>query len=212
LHHDHHEYKSKNVILATGSHPISLNYTIPISEIPLDTAIDPYELAQLVFPYDRVAVIGSGQSAILLLKFLTEMGVRHIINLYTISLDETLASLKAETLEWAQYNLVGDSLAPSAIRRVYNDDRNRQQWLSQCNKVIYAVGYERNPLPKIRNASVDLDNNEGILGPHLFGVGIAFPEKEQLPNGRIIRRVGMTSFTRFLVKNLPVWLNMSTQS
>jgi pyruvate/2-oxoglutarate dehydrogenase complex dihydrolipoamide dehydrogenase (E3) component len=219
LKHKHRPYTSRNIILATGSHPISLNYTIPITQcdpichtiqqpvndISLDTAIDRYELARLISPHDCVAVIGSGQSAILLLMFLQELGVRQVVNLYTISHDETLASLKAETLEWAQQHL-------ASVQRVYNDDRNREQWLSQCNKVIYAVGYERNSLPRIRHASVDLDNNQGILGPHLFGVGIAFPEKEQQSDGRWVRRVGMTSFTRFLCKNVPVWLDASTLS
>lgn len=217
LKHERHHYTSRNVILATGSHPISLNYTIPITQcnpvchtvqrsvndIPLDTAIDRYELSRLISPHDRVAVIGSGQSAVLLLMFLQELGVRDVINFYTISHDETIASLKAETLEWAQQHL-------SSVHRIYNDDRNREQWLSQCNKVIYAVGYERNSLPRIRHASINLDNNQGIIGPHLFGVGIAFPEKEQQPNGRWIHRVGMTSFTRFLCKNVPLWLNVAT--
>jgi hypothetical protein len=209
LKHASHAYKSKNVVLATGSHPISLNYATPIEEIPLDTAIDRYELARLVVPTDRVAIIGSGQSAVLLLKFLTELGVSQITNFYTLSLQETLASLKAETLAWAEANLVAYPVNGIPIHRVYNDDANRDRWLSQCNKIIYAVGYERNPLPKIRHTSVDLDNNQGILGPHLFGVGIAFPEREQ-HNGRTIRRVGMMSFTRFLLRNMPIWIQHST--
>lgn len=209
-------YNSKNVVLATGSHPLTLNYGSVIPEIPLDTAIDKNRLSDAIYSHETIAVIGSGQSAILLLKFLSELGVQRIINFHTININETITNLKAETLDWAQTNLTnrrrdGNEFngLNTEIIRVYNDAVNRNHWLPQCSQVIYAVGYERNTLPRIRNTEVDLDNNEGILGPHLFGCGIAFPEKELHADGRVIRRVGIMSFTRFLNKNIPTWLESS---
>jgi len=205
----HRVDKANKVILATGSHPIELNYQTHLyntETIPLDLAIDQQKLAEYVDTSDTVAVIGSGQSAVLLLKYLTDLKVDKIINLHKITLEETVNTLKALTKRWALNFLASKN--KNSILRVSNSSVNREKWLPQCTKIIYAVGYERNPLPKIRGTSVDLEANDGILGQNLFGVGIAFPATEKDRDGHIIKRVGFTSFTRFLEQHFETWLEI----
>jgi len=201
--------KGDKIILATGSHPIELNYQTQLynsQTIPLDLAIDERKLSDYVDTSDTVAVIGSGQSAVLLLKYLTDLKVGHIINLHKITLEETVNSLKALTKKWALSFLASKN--KNSILRVSNSSVNREKWLPQCTKIIYAVGFERNPLPKIRGTPIDLEANDGILGQNLFGVGIAFPATEKDRDGHIIKLVGFTSFTRFLQEHFETWLQI----
>lgn len=192
------------VVLATGSHPVELNYQNHLY-IPLDVAIDEQKLSEYVTKEDTVCVVGSGQSAILLLKYLSDLHVARTVNLYKNSLEETVNSLKATTKRWATKFLLRPDQQRNVIR-VQNSSANRAKWLPQCTKLIYAVGYERNPLPKVRGVELDLESNNGVLGPNVFGVGIAFPDKEVAPDGHIIKKVGLTSFTRFLNKHIEDWL------
>jgi len=73
--------QTHNAILATGAEPLSLSYQGP-TEIQLDSALDQSLLATMVGPEDTVAVFGSGASAILLLKYLSEITVKQVINFY----------------------------------------------------------------------------------------------------------------------------------
>jgi len=72
---------AQHVILATGSHPKNLEYEQQ-KIISLDEALDRYKLAQLITPDDVVGVVGGAHSAILILKFLSELPVKHIYNFY----------------------------------------------------------------------------------------------------------------------------------
>ena len=67
-------------------HPKKLDYDCK-HEIPLDIALDKSALAQCITQQDTVAVVGSAQSAILLLKYLTELHCGRIINFYLIQLN-----------------------------------------------------------------------------------------------------------------------------
>lgn len=198
--------RADKVILATGSHPIDLNYqrSLYTQTIPLDLAIDEIKLSEYINSTDTVAVIGSGQSAVLIMKYLDELGVSQTINLYKMTLEESVKSLKAITKKWAVKFLLRKN--QDSIIRVPNTVNNREKWLPQCNKIIYAVGYERNPLPKIRGIGFDTEAHDGILSLNLFGVGIAFPSISEDSEGHVIRRVGFTSFTRFLDEHVPSWI------
>lgn len=62
------------------------------------------------------------------------------------------------------------------------------EWLPQCTKLIWAIGYERNQLPDLVNNAgspvmVESHDSQGRLCDDqgntlngLFGIGIAFPE------------------------------------
>lgn len=198
-------FTASHVVLAIGSHPKKLDYDC-CCEIPLDTALNKENLRQQISQKDTVAVVGSAQSAILLLKYLSEIQVGRIINFYRNPLEFGGESgLKAATARWAQDVLLKHP--PANLLRVYNSCDALKAWLPICTKIIYAVGYERNDLPTITNAPyLDFDDRNGMIGPRLFGIGIAFPEKYEDENGKTISRIGLLSFLEYAQEILPSWM------
>ncbi len=81
---DTNTYHSKNVILATGAEPEYLQHP-NIETIPFETAIDIDQLKNKVSSNDTIAVFGSSHSAIIILKYLTELGVKKIITIYYLN-------------------------------------------------------------------------------------------------------------------------------
>lgn len=207
-------YSSTHVVLATGSYPKRLDYNCK-NEIPLDIALDPAQLKQVVNEDDTVVVVGSSHSAILLLKFLSELKVRSIINLYKNPLKYAVdmgswilnssTGLNGATARWAHEVL--EKNPPKNILRLKNTKENREEVLKQCTKIIYAVGFERNSLPTIsQNPKLTYDETSGVIAPRLFGIGIAFPEKIVDPFGNIEYKVGLTSFMRYAQRVIPQWV------
>jgi len=199
---DGEKFTSGHVVLATGSHPRQLDYDCK-NEIPLDLAFDKKILATYVNPQDTVAVIGSAQSAILLLKHLTELSTGRIINFYRheVNIHNELFGM---TAEWAKNVLTVKP--PVQLLRLKNTPEALNAWLPICTKIIYAVGYDRNTLPTISNAQLNLDDANGIIGTRLFGIGIAFPEKFPLNDGTVFSRIGLISFMEYAQQILPSWL------
>lgn len=207
-------FKATHVVLATGSRPKNLDY--PCKEIiPLDVALNKYSLAQQVTPEDSIAVVGSSHSAILLLKFLSELKVKRIINFYknpifyAIDMGTWILhnsnGLKGEAACWAKEVL--EKNPPANLIRLYNTLETREAWLPVCNKIIYAIGYERNELPCINGTDkISYDDHSGIIAPRLFGIGIAFPEAYTDPVGNHEHRVGLNSFMEYAQRVLPQWL------
>lgn len=191
------------IILSTGSQPKNNadNVINGKTIIPLDQALDINILKTLVHPEDCIVVVGSGQSAILLLKHLNEMNVKSITNVYRHSLQQTIASLRGGTKRWALTHLTacGGNSPKENIERIHESDINN----ISCNKLIYATGYERNNLPS-SVPTLDLDNPDGILGPSIYGIGIAFPDID-IVDGHVIKRVGLASFSRTLDRRIPLW-------
>ena len=59
----------------------------------------------------------------------------------------------------------------------------------------------------INNAPyLNFDDPNGILGPRLFGIGIAFPEKYEDEQGKTISRIGLLSFMEYAQEILPSWM------
>jgi hypothetical protein len=84
------------------------------------------------------------------------------------------------------------------------------QYLPQCDKVIYAIGFERRHLPVIEGVGhVDYIEECGIIAPGLFGFGIAYPEAKINFIGRKEYRVGLWKFMDYLQRVLPIWLKYS---
>ncbi len=49
--------------------------------------------------------------------------------------------------------------------------------MAQCDKVIYAVGFQTRELPTLEQfETLKYNDKTGIIPPGLFGLGIAFPE------------------------------------
>lgn len=207
---------ARNVVLATGSHPKTLDYKTQ-QVIPLDIALSPENLRELIAPTDTVAVIGDAHSAILLLKFLSEMPVKHIYNFYqkpityASNLDGWVINgttgLKGLAAEWARNVL--EKNPPANLTRIKSSPALLQDLLPHCNKTIYAIGFERNQLPQIDGTTAITHYNptNGVIAPRLFGIGIAFPEKRINQFGNEDTRIGLDSFMDYALRIVPHWVH-----
>ncbi|MBI2775181.1 FAD/NAD(P)-binding protein [Candidatus Dependentiae bacterium] len=211
---ENNHFDSHYVVLATGSHPKEFDYPVA-HKIPLDLALNKSFLAQHVRSTDTIAVVGSAHSAMLILKFLSELPVGRIVNFYKNPLVYVIdhgtwaqhqqAGLKGTTAEWAKNVL--EKNPPANLVRIFNTPESLEAWLPICNKIIYAVGYEPNQLPPI-NGKTELiyDDVSGIIAPRLFGIGIAFPEKYSYPDGSTEYRVGLRFFMEYAQRVVPEWM------
>lgn len=174
---------TRRLVLCTGSSPITAPLPVlqsaapPISQIHLDTALNPPLLADAL---DRteprtVAVIGASHSAILVLMNLYALAstthphlrikwfTRHEKLRYAVDkggwilYDNT--GLKGEAAEWARANLEADAFASSpasaVITRLHTptvtgeEEALYRAELPGCSNVVQAVGYKRDPLPEL---------------------------------------------------------------
>lgn len=215
---DTQTFKAKNVILATGAVPSSLNYP-GVDVIPFDIAIDKDRLAATVNTNETYAVFGSSHSAIIIVRYLVELGVKKIINFYRspcryaidmgdwILFDNT--GLKGQTATWARQNI--DGVLPPNLVRYNTSEPNIARFLPECDKVIYAVGFEKRKNIVIGDYE-DTQHNPhvGIIGPGLFGLGIAYPEMKADPYGSIESQVGLWKFMVYLDKVISTWFKYPT--
>ena len=145
---DKQNIEAKKVILAIGSVPNTL--PLPdVNEISLENAIDADRLNQCCGANETVGVFGSSHSAILVLRRLLEKPVKKVINFYLeplkyavyfkdwILFDNT--GLKGNTADWAREHI--DNQLPDNLLRVCSTDENINEYLSECDKVVYAVGF-----------------------------------------------------------------------
>lgn len=215
---DSQTFKAKNVILATGASPSSLNYP-GVEVIPFDLAIDKEKLTRIVNKDETYAVFGSSHSAIIIVRYLVDLGVKKVINFYRspcryaidmgdwILFDNT--GLKGQTAAWARENI--DGVLPENLVRYNTSQPNISRYLPECDKVIYAVGFEKRQNIVIGDYE-DTEHNPyvGIIGPGLFGFGIAYPQLKPDPFGGVESQVGLWKFMVYLNKVMPVWLKYST--
>ena len=100
---------------------------------------------------------------------------------------------------------------PKQIERYISNESNLARFLPECDKAIYAVGFKR-------RHTITIDGYEhshyhphvGIIGPGLFGLGIAYPEIKTDALGCIESQVGLWKFMVYLNKILPIWLKYHT--
>ena len=203
---DYGNFDAKNVFLATGSHPKTLQCPENCTEIHLDDALSPDLLKTLVQSGDRVAVVGSSHSAILVLRNLSEIPGIEVKNFYRDELkyaeyktdyilyDNT--GLKGDTAKWAKHELEN----VQNISRFHESEY--ENGVKDCNKIIFAIGFERNDLPVEGNITYNETNGQlwqnGCLMEGMFGFGIAFPEKVVDPESNVEFSVGMWKFVRYI--------------
>ncbi len=207
---------ANHVVLATGASPRTLNLNTSQNIIPLDYALDPVTFKTLVTADDVIGIVGGAHSAILLLKYLSTMQVKHVYNFYrhpiTYALDEGCWAsdqfgVKGTTGEWAKNIL--EKYPPAHITRIqFNKNEELPALFTQhkCNKLIYAIGYERSSLPPINGTTpITHYDDHGMIAPRLFGIGIAFPEhKIDDDNPRYI--VGLNCFMDYAQRLIPHWM------
>ena len=214
-----------NVILATGSQARdtpALHTTHPhLSVIPLTTALDPQQLVQSIHPTDRVLIVGSSHTAVILIRTLLEQtSVQHVYNTYRdplryalymedwILFDDT--GLKGDTARWSREHLHG--VHHNKLTRLYSDEQQLNAILPHCNKVIYATGFERRQLTGgIEDLGANFSYNPhcGIIAPGLFGCGIGFPEQKTDRYGNVEFRVGLWKFMVYIESVIPLWMKYS---
>ena len=213
LHSDSQIYHTKNVILATGAVPTNLNYP-DIKTMPFDVAINKERLSTAIKLNETYAVFGSSHSAIIIINHLVSLGAKKIINFYrspcryAINMgDWTLfdnTGLKGKTAEWAREHI--DGTLPDNLVRYNSSESNLARYLPECDTAIYATGFtQRNTIAVSDYAHNDYNPHVGIIGPGLFGFGIAYPEVKPDPFGSVETQVGLWKFMTYLNKVMPVW-------
>ena len=205
---------AERVILAVGSDPKVLDHSKPV--INLSDALDRSKLAVKVDSSDVVAVFGSSHSAIMASQNFLEVGVKKVINFYNkplryavdngdcILYDNT--GLKGEAAEWARKNI---NIPNDRLFRTTSDQSSVERFLPECSKVVYAVGFEARAVPVEGMNPTKYDEKTGVIAPHLFGFGFAFPEKVVDRVGNIEYNVGLLKFIRRLDSVFPIWMNGS---
>lgn len=160
-------------------------------------------------------MFGSSHSAILVIKELVTQGVSKIINFYQSPLRYAIemgdyilhdnTGLKGTTAAWAREFM--HTLPTEKLLQVVSNAENVEHFLPQCDKAIYAVGFEHRHLPFIEGVSpINYEPHTGIIAPGLFGLGIAFPELEINPLGMEEYRVGLRKFMDYATRMVPIWL------
>lgn len=203
---------SKNVIQAYGSTAKKLTYPNLI-EIPLEVALNDQKINEV--QNDTIAVFGGSHSAIIILQNLINAGAKKIINFYQSPLKYAVyqkdwilydnTGLKGSAARWAKKNI--DGIFPKNLERVFVNDPHFKLKLAECNKVIYAVGFEsRKTVETPQFGELTHNKTNGIIAPGLFGLGIAFPERVEDVFGNIEYNVGLWKFMIYLNKVLPIWL------
>ena len=197
--------------MATGATPKHLS--VSDRNIALANALAPSKLLQFVNSSDCVAVFGSSHSAMIIIKNLLDAGVDRIINFYLSPIkyavrmsDYTLydnTGLKGETAAWVREHISHNPHVK--VERYISNEENIKTYLEQCNKIVYAIGFDtRAPLVKGVNVK-KYDTSNGIIAPGLFGVGIGFPKKVIDPNGNQELNVGLYKFMNDIRTMLPIW-------
>lgn len=212
------EIEAKNVILAVGSVPKTLQHP-HLEEIPIEVALNPDKLAQLALDDATVAVFGSSHSSMVALPNLLSTRVRKVVNFYRsptkyavylgdqILFDDT--GLKGNAATWARENI--DGTYPERLERCRVGDKEFAEQLQACSHAVYTVGFTRRQLPATPQwGELEYDPVNGILAPGLFGVGIAFPEYGIDSFGSGQYRIGLIKFMQRLNSALPLWLQYGT--
>jgi hypothetical protein len=209
-------YRAKKVVLATGATPKALNIhdNNITQEIELDVALSASKLQGTLSTGDKVAVIGSSHSAMIIIRSLIESGVTDIANFYIEPLKYAIkmgewtlydnTGLKGETAKWVRKNISQN--LDTRIHRYLSTSENIKSKLGDYNKVIYATGFDQRA-PATQD--IDLhkyDHSNGIIAPGLFGCGIAFPRQVVDPNGNREMNVGLFKFMKDIRNAMPIWI------
>jgi len=210
---------SKNVILATGAEPKTLDLKGP-TEIALEVALDPALLSKEVNEKDTIGVFGSSHSAVLILANLLSLNRNNIevinfyrsTHLYAVPMDGWIlfdnTGLKGYAANWARKYLDGEN--PPNLKRLLCSDPLFETALSSCNKAVYAVGFKNRTLPHIEGfGNTTYNDKTGIIAPGLFGVGIGFPQAQVDPFLNLEYRVGLWKFADYLNCIIPIWFKYS---
>jgi hypothetical protein len=202
-------YESESIVLAQGALPKALDFPNSPEMLAFAEAIDATRLKTHFDKNHVYGVFGASHSAIIILENLINLGAKKVINFYKhpckyavdmgdwILYDDT--GLKGKAADWAKKNIEG--AIPKNLQRFTSSNANIETYLPQCDRVIYATGFQRRDSIKIQGADIHhYDNTTGLIAPGLYGYGIAYPEKYLTPINEIEYHVGLSKFAKYIDK------------
>jgi hypothetical protein len=175
-------------------------------------------LAEKCSPDDTIAVFGSSHSAIMIVRDLLQLPVKRVLNFYRHDLiyaeyrpegivnDST--GLKGSTAKWAREHIKQEDICTNTLQRYVSNDEMIAKHLGQCNKAIYAIGFQQQPfnLKNVVTGNISYDATTGKIDSGMYGVGIAFPERGPDAIGNMEYQVGLWKFMQYLNKVVPEWV------
>lgn len=213
LHHARGIDNAKKVILAMGAEEKSLTYSN--NTITVEDAMKPSKLQNIVSNQHTIGVFGNSHTGIVALYNLMNLNPKKVYLFYRSPLKFAIplgdgylydnTGLKGYSADWAKENLLKN--IPKNLSMVHLQDQEFEQHLSQCDFVVYAVGFEkRKSITLPFHIKEHFDPFTGIIAPGLFGCGIAYPEKGLEISGDYEYRVGLKKFMQFINRVLPFWM------
>lgn len=210
------KFLAKNVVLAIGAEPSTLSLPGP-TLLPIEQTVDLDLLKKVCSKNDTVAVFGSSHTAIVALYNLAAIEAK-VFNFYrsplkyAVYLDDWIlfddSGLKGYSAQWARAHLDRQKL-PN-LERMLVTDSSFNEAFAKCNKVVYAIGFERRKSPLVLPYNtIKYNEHTGIIAPGLFGFGIAFPQGKFDKVGNYEYKVGLWKFMSYLTDVLPIWLKYS---
>ncbi len=216
VHTAEHVIIAPRVVLATGSQPKDPLYQAQAHQtiIPLDAALDASTLPAHVTPTDVIAVVGSAHSAFLVLKNLCALPTAKIVHIANTPVCYALEAgrhifykhtgLKGLVARWAR-EVYENNPPPNLVKKI--GEMCTLSDLAACNKIIYARGYQRSPVPGLSSELLNnYDSHTGVIAPGLFGIGIAFPELVLDASGQYEYAIGLNGFMHFAQRVVPEWI------
>lgn len=210
-------YDAHCVLLCTGAIPRELGYPIP--SIPLEVALHPSVLRTRVHADSKVIVFGTSHSGTLIMKYLYDVGCRHITGVYRGSApfkyarDGDPEGIKQESATVADAILAG-TYGDAIQLRNYQDMGELYASMSSATHIIYAIGFATpewtfTDLSGVSHALVfDSETSTFANAPNIFGFGIGFPTFYDAPNGNKYPDVGFGPFIKALRAALPYMLKV----
>lgn len=250
---DNTTVRTARVVFATGCTPATQSYHVLVDQsehstalsrdptvIPLESCFHAAELTRVIQQHTRVAVVGSSHSALLALMNIVQLidqglyqGEAWLVHRSPLKFMTPLPNgdalhfydgLKGPVGDWARDQLLGGKCPRTRV--VTLPDDACQTWhrtLQQVTGVIYAVGYDRTPLPSIWSHVSDewalVDDTQlrhdfdtyqllhpRVNLPGLFGLGVAFPARHVDSTGHVQAAIGLPNFMNACVANYRLWL------
>ncbi|KAK0628497.1 pyridine nucleotide-disulfide oxidoreductase-domain-containing protein [Bombardia bombarda] len=215
--------------------------------LDLELALKPSGLAHNL-PTDKpltIGVVGTSHSAVLVLMNLVQLAqsthpklrvkwfartpyLKYAKYLPGGVIKHDNTGLKGSAAKFAKAQLEAGNLKRSDAGRVISrvdcdggpekERASLDRYLPQCDYLVQAVGYVRDPLPKMergleKRLTFDhetggfTDRETGKVVKGLFGAGIAFPQRVVDASGSVEFAVGFFKFMKFLKMVTPEWVS-----
>jgi hypothetical protein len=133
------------------------------------------------------------------------------------------SGLKGRTADWAKENMINhpaDNITQIRFdQSSESEEETYKKYLPECTHLIYAIGYDPNPIPQLtinsrkvkqedlqfdmHSSGFTLKSGERVQG--LYGTGIAFPEETEDPEGHVEAAVGFAKFIKFAERVKGEW-------